>query len=429
MTSLQRDVLILVIDCLRSDHISRFGYPRKTTPHLDSLSAVRFPRMISTASWTYPAVTSILTGLYPHEHKACLAKNKRTWTEVRNGEFGSLSKNIETLSEVLQHQGYSTFCQTGIKPVELAVGDRFDKVNCRHHIEGEKLVNEFLNWWNENNENKFGYIQFADLHGWNRAWNSDYRQWPKVSPFGTVEPLPCPETVEWEDSKERDQYFSNFELIYDTQLRYIDRVIGDLISRIHTDENSNPLIFICGDHGEAFGEHYQEERDLFSHHRGPPYGIAHGRNLYNESIQVPLLIIDKSRNKKIDKIISTTDIFPTVLDRLDIENKIKHKSSGVALGTGRNDRYIFSQGIGDGYSQQAVHWNDYKLLRQPYKDISLLYNLSEDPEETEPLENSNTKVFERLKDHLPEPINTVRRCNQNIDSNTQQKLEDLGYTE
>lgn len=429
MPSQQRDVLILVIDCLRSDHISRFGYHRKTTPHLDSLSTVGFPRTISTASWTYPAVTSILTGLYPHEHGACLAGNKRTWTEVRNGEFGSLSKNIETLSDILQQKGYNTFCQTGIKPVELAVGDRFDKFNCRHHVEGEKLASEFLNWWNENNKNKFGYIQFADLHGWNRAWNSDYRQWPKVSPFGTIEPLPCPATVEWEDPEERDRYFSNFELIYDTQLRYIDRIIGDLISDIHASGKNNPLVIICGDHGEAFGEHYEEERDLFSHHRGPPYGIAHGRNLYNESIEVPLLIMDKSENETIDEIISTTDIFTTILDRLGIKTDIKHKSSGVALDTGCN-RFIFSQGIGDGYSQQAVYWNDYKLLRQPYKDISLLYDLSEDPEETEPLKDGKASgVFERLKDHLPDPINTVRGCRQNIDANTQQNLEDLGYTE
>ncbi|MEZ4744470.1 MAG: sulfatase-like hydrolase/transferase [Calditrichia bacterium] len=65
------NILLVSIDTLRADHVSSYGYHRKTTPNLDRFAeeGARFNNAYSTAVWTPPAHASMLTGLYPSAHK------------------------------------------------------------------------------------------------------------------------------------------------------------------------------------------------------------------------------------------------------------------------------------------------------------------------------------------------------------------------
>lgn len=91
------NVLLIVLDALRADHISAHGYGRKTSPTLDELAGdgVLFERAISASAWTLPSHASILTGRYPHEHGADYRTRKY------DGRF-------PTLAEVLRDRGYRT---------------------------------------------------------------------------------------------------------------------------------------------------------------------------------------------------------------------------------------------------------------------------------------------------------------------------------
>src|SRR6185437_5209514 len=64
------NVLVVVVDTLRADHLSTYGYARPTSPHLTQLAAqgTLFENAIAPSSWTLPVHASLLTGLYPHEH-------------------------------------------------------------------------------------------------------------------------------------------------------------------------------------------------------------------------------------------------------------------------------------------------------------------------------------------------------------------------
>ncbi len=66
------NVLIVVLDTLRADRVSCYGYDRPTTPHIDALCArgVRFEHAYSTSTWTLPAHASLFTGLFPIRHGA-----------------------------------------------------------------------------------------------------------------------------------------------------------------------------------------------------------------------------------------------------------------------------------------------------------------------------------------------------------------------
>src|SRR4030095_4558045 len=66
------NVIILLFDALSAYNVSLYGYPRRTTPNLERLPEGPNPyhAHYSTANFTVPGVSSLLTGLYPWTHRA-----------------------------------------------------------------------------------------------------------------------------------------------------------------------------------------------------------------------------------------------------------------------------------------------------------------------------------------------------------------------
>jgi len=95
------DVLLIVLDTLRADRLSCYGYSRPTTPNVDEFAAdaVLFERAVSPAQWTIPAHASFFTGEYPTTHMTTQIYDKH-------------SKEVPTLAEILHSAGYHTvgFC-------------------------------------------------------------------------------------------------------------------------------------------------------------------------------------------------------------------------------------------------------------------------------------------------------------------------------
>ena len=111
------DIIILVLDAVRSRNLSCYGYERKTSPNLDDFGKknVNYKTAISTSSWTLPSVSSIFTGLYPSEH-GILDVNSRL-------------KNQETIANKLNQIGYETvaFSNVGWVTKFLGLNKGFDK--------------------------------------------------------------------------------------------------------------------------------------------------------------------------------------------------------------------------------------------------------------------------------------------------------------
>ncbi len=95
------DILLIVLDTLRADRLSCYGYPRETTPNLDAFAegGVLFEWAISPAQWTVPAHASIFTGEYPTTHGTVQIYDKHSAAQA-------------TLAELLRRAGYETvgFC-------------------------------------------------------------------------------------------------------------------------------------------------------------------------------------------------------------------------------------------------------------------------------------------------------------------------------
>lgn len=64
------NIVLITIDTLRADHLSCYGYARKTSPNIDKIAqkGVTFKNAIAPSSWTAPSVASLCTSLYPISH-------------------------------------------------------------------------------------------------------------------------------------------------------------------------------------------------------------------------------------------------------------------------------------------------------------------------------------------------------------------------
>ncbi len=73
-----KNVLVIILDALRADHLGIYGYPRNTSPNIDRLAkdGIVFDRAIVQASWTKPSIPSIFTSTYPSIHRVLESKDK-----------------------------------------------------------------------------------------------------------------------------------------------------------------------------------------------------------------------------------------------------------------------------------------------------------------------------------------------------------------
>ena len=124
------DIILITVDTLRADHVGATGYPRRTTPFIDSLAAAgtRFANAYSTSSWTAPAMVSIFTARYPSTHgvvHGLVAEGRVEHQEV-------IPSSLPTLTEGLKAAGYETFGISANRHLahELGFGRGFDHYEC-----------------------------------------------------------------------------------------------------------------------------------------------------------------------------------------------------------------------------------------------------------------------------------------------------------
>ncbi len=296
------NILIIVVDTLRADHLSSYGYERDTTPVIDAFAKenVRFTRAISAAPWTPPSVASILTGLYPSAHR--MMPPNASLLERRIAV--RLDSSLDTLPEKLKSAGYRTAAITPNPWMKQGFGFRqgFDHYIYRSwapagviNHEAGKLIERFAD---DRRTPFFLYLHYFDPH-------DPYAPPP---PFdsryqGTLRSRSYPpQQTEWIN-------------LYDGEIRYMDTALGWLFALLkEKDLYEDMVILLVADHGEQFLE------------RGAQ---GHGHHLYSEEIHVPLVLRAPGRAGAVDAVVSTVDIFPTILELAGVSGT--HTHQGVSL--------------------------------------------------------------------------------------------------
>ena len=76
----RHNIIVILADTVRADHLSCYGYDRQTSPFVDSIAerGTVYESAYSSSIWTMPAYATLFTGLLPHEHGAVGWNNKLT---------------------------------------------------------------------------------------------------------------------------------------------------------------------------------------------------------------------------------------------------------------------------------------------------------------------------------------------------------------
>lgn len=289
------NVLIIVVDTLREDHLSLYGYSRKTSPNLERLAAqsVLFENAIATSSWTLPSHASMLTGLYPSAHGAevhPLDKRHVVLPEALRGRgYRTAAFSANTLMFTQAYgfgRGFIRFEDSFQKPHDMFVrtllGRQLQKRVIRplgdKDIPSRKRaaeINQALLRWLDQNQGRpfFAFLNYFDVHDPYlppQPYRGKFSKRPNPggvfnSFINQVSPsLFTPEVLEDEIAA------------YDGSIAYVDAQIGQLLAELDRRSLSqDTILIITSDHGESLSEH-----GLF----------CHRTSLYGEQLEVPLII-------------------------------------------------------------------------------------------------------------------------------------------
>ncbi len=290
------NIVVLVIDTLRSDHLSTYGYNRPTSPNITRIAeqGVLFQNAFATSSWTVPSHASLLTGRYPHEHG------------MESG-LDPLDKRFPTLAEALRDQGYRTgafsantlfFCKRlafdrgfihfddYFKSIadmasRTMLGREFNRLvrtrvglidaPARRHASEINL--EALKWIDKGRSRPFMvFLNYFDNH---QPYLPPARYRAKFQENSTVR-AGAANSLAFRDSDGLGPEEIRAETAaYDAAISYVDDEVGRLFIELqHRGFDKNTLFIITSDHGESLGEH-----GLFGHRQA----------LYRDEIQVPLI--------------------------------------------------------------------------------------------------------------------------------------------
>ena len=299
-------IFVYMIDTLRADAVTLYGSARPTTPRLQAFAAdaVVFLDAWSPSSWTFPAVASLMTGVYPHRHGSYLALHK-----LRPGSF-------TPLAERLRAAGHLTVAvsQSVVASDELGFGVGFDDFFLSDQLNGIELrsqeVRGFLARWLlyrwDGERPIFAYLHTVDPH-------APYKPVGEASRFARGVPagLPPeryhPHAFIKEGRQAEDPEVAHLRALYDDEVAHADQEFGLFLDMLrHLGLYKNSLIVVLSDHGEEFGEHGS---------------FDHGFTLYEELIRVPLLVklpAGRGAGRRVASRVSTLDLVPTLLDLLDI---------------------------------------------------------------------------------------------------------------
>ena len=311
------NIVLIILDTVRADHLSVYGYARKTTPNLESLAAngVLFDNAVAPSSWTLPSHVSLLTGRYPREHGAVLNGYDRRFATVTSSleELGYLtagfSGNMDWfaagrgMTQGFQHfedsfwSVSSKFAETGYGRLastwlSAATSDRL----VLGYKRAEDVNRTALRWLDAAPRRPFFLVlNYYDANAGGARPPAAYRN------LFSSTPLPPPAGTAGEFAPaEVDQNRSNE---YDGALAYMDRCAGEFLQGLRQRGLAeNLVVVLTADHGDLLGEH-----GLHGHR------IA----LYWELLHIPLIITGMSgqpRGVHVERPVSLVSLPNTLLE-------------------------------------------------------------------------------------------------------------------
>ena len=402
------NLLIFGIDSLRSDHMSLYGYPRLTTPHMDKFAegGVVFEHAFSPSVPTTPGYGSMLTGM------DCFGTNV-----VALRHEGTIMEGVPTLAEVLKGDGYNTTCigftgnaashgfdtyldYSGWGSFEEGRSPKAENLNEKAIPELKRLAGEEKPF--------FLFLRHMDPHSpylppgpFERIFYDGNEKDPandSLKPVYEFKPF-CDYFVEWFPPGCTDKEYIIAQ--YDGAVAYMDACIQNIftaLSALGIEEET--LVVITSDHGETLHDH----ECWYDHH-----------GLYDCTLTVPLVFRYPGKvpaGKRSADYCQLKDIMPTILELMEIDTSLSFDSRSLTPlmhGQWREPETEFYITECTWMRKHGWRTPEWKLIQAMEPDFHFkpeveLYNLIKDPDENCNVASREPEVtamlLARMKAHI-----------------------------
>jgi len=389
------NIVMVVIDAFRPDHLSLFGYGRETDHNLKRIAkeAILFRNQFSVSNATASALTSIFSGLVPSTHGVI-----HQFPYTKPEEFDRAEKIKFWLPSFLKGRGYETMAFDW-------VGEWFTKGFNYYKESDEELETLFAPTKMTvdlaiSKIKKAGRPFFAFLHLWDTHFpfpNTPYQG------SGANEAEKILSSIKNEKQKEyvkkrmdAAKLYSVQDITnkYDETIQIIDNEIGRLYNFLKQENLlDNTIVIILGDHGDIITEH----------------GIYFGNcGLFDGSVRAPLIIkLPSLKGKEISEMVQNTDIVPTILDFLGEKIVLDGKSLLPLIKEGRKVRSKILLFDGLANDVKAVRTEGRKLIVAKDNFCNLCkashhydveeYDLVKDPQEKRNIFSDKSELLKYFK--------------------------------
>lgn len=297
------NVVLLILDTVRADRLSCYGFDEETTPALDRYAneGVLFENTFTQCTWTRPSIGSMITSLYPRTLGLFIEKDQ------------ALNERFTTLAEIMFDAGYATFGLTANPNINI-------RYNFHQGFEKYVDSNILFSWMEEESgQVKRGKQSLPPANALlNQAF--DYMK------AGAEAGKPCfvqvdlMEAHEWTATRPgtnmlRPEYealeFKNKTLVgrYYKLLRQLSDDVAAFVEKVTAQPSWEDTVFVfVSDHGEGLDSHPSVNP---SKH--------HGKLMYASQAKVPWIIYQKGLDPKVQRVqqdVRLLEVMPTLLDLL-----------------------------------------------------------------------------------------------------------------
>lgn len=474
------NIIIIVLDAVRPDHIGCYNYQRNTTPNIDTVAedGIRYQNAFSNSNWTGTSHAALFTGQLPSH----------------SGVYGgrqTLPENRLTLGELVNQAGYDTFAMSAGTHIRGERGynrgmDQFEEAYrirpSKHYLSSmmrdwhavkQTFItgvfghdnytlykkNKLKQFIRRSDQPFFAFVNFKTAHHpYNppRPYKSFYDDDLSRPPMEFFEQAISmlgrePQSHNSADIDRIREISQNYPIItdeispteeeikivqkwYDGAIRYLDKQVGEIIQLLERDNiKNNTTLIITSDHGDLFGEHGLEK---------------HQYSLYDSLIRIPLIIDTANTGPQIhSEPVSLIDLYPTIRELIgESASSSTVASSLLPLEEETTHQYLYSEvdrkpvePIRRRHPEfenscyngpvQSVRSDKYKLILYDNKDPEL-YNWQKDPSEKNNQYYNMRDTAEELRRKLNNTLNEMAEqssVDDINDSRLRSQLEELGY--
>jgi len=460
------NLIMIVLDTLRADHMGMYGYERDITPWLDEFAskATVYENVSGSSSYTLPTHATLFTGLLAETHGAVELHNHDNANGVSLLELGlqadfaevaPLPEDAVTLAEILKARGYETgaICantaylarafnmdqgfdtyvdqmgsRAAWRPLGLSIVVRLPLPQKwrLHRMLGSSEryyllapeVNALTKQWLRGRADRpfFLFLNYMEPHA------------PYLPLRGYRDLFPHSYTLQQEDwariNKGEIALTDHEKTVlvdaYDAEIKSMDDRLRDIFAHFEAEGAlENTIVVFVSDHGESFGEHGR---------------LGHALTVYQPEVHVPLIVKlpGQTAGMRETRFVHQADVMPTLLRELGAPVPNAIEGTDLTVAERRLPSITYFGPYERDYTEYAVYSDPWKLIWTSNKPAQL-YNVREDAGETNNVADVRpeivTELLALLEKHHQRPSIKLKAGPMVLDAETEERLKAIGYGE